>query len=73
MPGEATRKNADNEVSRGKKLGDLYELIEGIETCMMTTRRYDGRLAHWLAFAVHAVVLVVAALYVTFVRFDRLF
>ena len=44
MPGEATRKNADNEVSRDKKLGDLYELIEGIETCMMTTRRYDGRL-----------------------------
>lgn len=27
-----------------KKLDELYELIEGIETAMMTTRRADGRL-----------------------------
>ena len=38
------RKQADDNVSTGKKLEDLYKLIEGMETCMMTTRRFDGRL-----------------------------
>src|SRR5918993_6030603 len=28
----------------GKKLGELYGLIEGIEIAMFTTRRRDGRL-----------------------------
>lgn len=30
--------------STGKKLDELYELIEGIEIAMFTTRRRDGRL-----------------------------
>jgi len=37
-------KNADNEVPLEKKLDDLYKLIDGIETAMMTTRRPDGHL-----------------------------
>jgi len=37
-------RNADNAVSAGKKLEDLYELIEGIDVAMFTTRRADGRL-----------------------------
>ena len=38
------QKNADNEVPLEKKLDDLYALIDGIETAMMTTRRPDGHL-----------------------------
>ena len=41
---DATDKNRDNEVPLGKKLDDLYELIDGIETAMLTTRRHDGSL-----------------------------
>jgi general stress protein 26 len=44
MTNEAIRKNADDEVSLEKKLDDLYELIDGIEVAMLTTRRPDGRL-----------------------------
>lgn len=36
--------NADDSVSTERKLDDLYELIDGIEVAMMTTRRPDGRL-----------------------------
>src|SRR6201986_5229762 len=43
-PMDALEKNRDNEVSLEKKLDDLYKLIDGIETAMMTTRRADGRL-----------------------------
>lgn len=32
-------------ISTGKKLDQLYSLIDGIETAMMTTRRSDGSLA----------------------------
>ena len=39
-----TDKNRDNAVSTGKKLDELYGLIEGIEIAMFTTRRADGRL-----------------------------
>jgi len=36
---------ADNEqTGTGKKLDDLYKLIDGIETAMFTTRRADGHL-----------------------------
>lgn len=31
-------------VPTGKKLDDLYSLVDGIETAMFTTRRLDGRL-----------------------------
>ena len=31
-----------DEVSTEKKLDDLYKLIDGIETAMLTTRRSDG-------------------------------
>jgi len=37
-------KNRDNEVPLEKKLDDLYDLIDGIETAMLTTRRPDGQL-----------------------------
>lgn len=39
----STTKNHD-QTSTEKKLDDLYELIEGIEIAMMTTRRPDGYL-----------------------------
>jgi len=41
---DATDKNRDEEVPLEKKLDDLYELIDGIETAMLTTRRPDGSL-----------------------------
>ena len=41
---DATDKNRDNEVPLEKKLDDLYALIDGIETAMLTTRRRDGAL-----------------------------
>jgi general stress protein 26 len=41
---DATDKNRDEEVPLEKKLDDLYELIDGIETAMLTTRRADGSL-----------------------------
>jgi general stress protein 26 len=41
---DAREKNLDNEVPLEKKLDDLYKLIDGIETAMMTTRRADGHL-----------------------------
>lgn len=44
MASEVTEKNRDRGTSTEKKLDDLYELIDGIEVCMMTTRRADGHL-----------------------------
>lgn len=41
---DATDRNRDDEVPLEKKLDDLYELIDGIETAMVTTRRADGSL-----------------------------
>jgi general stress protein 26 len=41
---DATDKNRDNEVPLEKKLDDLYALVDGIETAMLTTRRRDGSL-----------------------------
>ena len=41
---DALDKNRDNDVPLEKKLDDLYKLIDGIETAMMTTRRADGHL-----------------------------
>lgn len=43
MP-EAVDKNRDDAVSVEKKLSDLYDLIDGIEIAMLTTRRADGHL-----------------------------
>jgi general stress protein 26 len=43
MP-DALDKNRDTEVPLDKKLDDLYDLIDGIETAMLTTRRADGSL-----------------------------
>jgi general stress protein 26 len=40
----ALEKNRDNDVPLEKKLEDLYKLIDGIETAMLTTRRPDGSL-----------------------------
>ena len=44
MASDALDKNRDIEVSLEKKLDDLYKLIDGIETAMVTTRRADGHL-----------------------------
>jgi general stress protein 26 len=41
---DALDRNTDNEVPLEKKLEDLYKLIDGIETAMLTTRRPDGQL-----------------------------
>jgi len=41
---KATDRNRDDHASPGRKLEDLYELIEGIEIAMFTTRRPDGHL-----------------------------
>lgn len=40
----ATDKNTDREVPLEKKLDDLYDLIDGIETAMLTTRTIEGAL-----------------------------
>ena len=44
MASEVSEQNRDRGTSTEKKLDDLYELIDGIEVCMMTTRRADGHL-----------------------------
>ena len=44
MP-DANDRHTDTEVPLEKKLDDLYCLIDGIETAMLTTRRQDGSLA----------------------------
>jgi general stress protein 26 len=44
MANDVMDKNRDEGTSTEKKLDDLYALIDGIETCMMTTRRPDGQL-----------------------------
>ena len=41
---DALDKNRENDVPLEKKLDDLYALIDGIETAMLTTRRRDGSL-----------------------------
>lgn len=41
---DATARNRDDDVPLEKKLDDLYKLIDGIETAMLTTRRADGHL-----------------------------
>ncbi|HEX6052425.1 MAG TPA: pyridoxamine 5'-phosphate oxidase family protein [Gemmatimonadaceae bacterium] len=44
MADRASAKNRDDAVSTEKKLDELYELIDGIEIAMFTTRRADGHL-----------------------------
>jgi len=44
MADEATVQNRDDAVPTEKKLEQLYDLIEGIEVAMFTTRRADGHL-----------------------------
>lgn len=44
MTDDTARKNRDDDVPAQKKLDDLYDLIDGIEVAMMTTRRPDGSL-----------------------------
>jgi general stress protein 26 len=44
MADKAVAKNTDDAVPTEKKLDDLYELIDGIEVAMFTTRRADGHL-----------------------------
>ena len=44
MSDRTVEKQKDKEVPLEKKLDDLYALIDGIETAMLTTRRPDGHL-----------------------------
>jgi general stress protein 26 len=44
MADKAVAKNTDDPVPTEKKLDDLYDLIDGIEIAMLTTRRADGHL-----------------------------
>jgi len=44
MPSKLTEKNRDQPTVTEKKLDELYELIDGIEVAMFTTRRPDGHL-----------------------------
>ena len=44
MADKAVAKNTDDKVPTDKKLDDLYDLIDGIEIAMLTTRRGDGHL-----------------------------
>lgn len=41
---DATSTNTDREVPLERKLDDLYDLIDGIETAMLTTRTIEGAL-----------------------------
>ena len=40
----AAAKSTDDSVSPSKKIEELYSLVEGIETAMLTSRRFDGTL-----------------------------
>ena len=44
MADRTTDPNRDNRTSTGKKVDELYTLIEDIEIAMFTTRRADGQL-----------------------------
>ena len=44
MTDKVTEANRASGTSTTKKLDDLYELIDGMEVCLFTTRRPDGRL-----------------------------
>jgi general stress protein 26 len=41
---QASDRNRDQSASPGERIKDLYDLIEGIEIAMFTTRRPDGHL-----------------------------
>ncbi|KAJ3285096.1 hypothetical protein HK104_009649 [Borealophlyctis nickersoniae] len=45
LGGDAAKQNTlDKETPVGQQIADLLKLIDGIHTCMMTTRRPDGQL-----------------------------
>jgi general stress protein 26 len=44
MSDKVTQINTERDVPTEKKLDDLYELIDGIEIALLTTRRADGHL-----------------------------
>ena len=44
MADKTSDKNRDTATSTTKKIDDLYDLIDGIEIAMFTTRRADGQL-----------------------------
>jgi hypothetical protein len=54
----------------------LYAAAVAIVAGLALAGRFDSRLLHWcqwFAFAIDAITLLVAALYLSFVRFNRLF
>jgi general stress protein 26 len=44
MTDKVSAANRESGVSTEKKLDDLYKLIDGMDVCLFTTRRADGRL-----------------------------
>lgn len=54
------------------QLVPLYALAVVVLSGVALAGWYDGRLPHWLVFAVDTLAFVAATLYLTFVRFDRL-
>lgn len=54
------------------QLVPLYAIAVAILSGVALAGWYDGRIGHWLVFAVDTLVLAAAALYLTFIRFDRL-
>lgn len=51
----------------------LYALLVCLFSILTLAERVSGHRLHWLVFGLHAIVLLVAALFLLFVRFDRLF
>jgi hypothetical protein len=55
------------------QLVPLYAIAVAILSGVALAGWYDGRAAHWVVFAVDTLALAAAALYLTFMRFNRLF
>ena len=54
----------------------IYAAVVAVASVVALTGRHDGRVVQsigWIAFVVHSATLLLLALYVTFVRFDRMF
>jgi hypothetical protein len=55
------------------QLMPLYALAVVVASALALAGRYDGRALHWIIFAIDALALAGAALYLTFANFSRLF
>jgi len=59
--------------SASDQLVPLYAIAVAILSAIALAGWYDGRFAHWLVFSFDTLAFVAVTLYLTFVRFDRLF